>query len=119
MKQHLQDSVQSALNPRSGQGWAWSAWRFWLWRAKGWKRVFPAGRVPAKPTWSADRRGVGAVGGGCHRYANLSGRYAPELGEVFSVGRARFLIVWRPVLLAGSVSRAHEAGVWNVMQDIA
>ena len=41
MKQHLQDSVQSALNrgqrPRVGP---WSAWRFWLWRAKGWRACF-------------------------------------------------------------------------------
>jgi len=57
MKQHLQDSVQSALNRGSGQGWA-------------------------------------------------------------LVGIA-FLIVVAAGLLAGSFRALHEAGVWNVMQDIA
>ncbi|EEG33050.1 integral membrane protein [Neisseria flavescens] len=40
MKRQLQDSVQTALNHGSGQGWPWSAWRFWPWRAKVWRACF-------------------------------------------------------------------------------
>ena len=85
MKQHLQDSVQSALNRGSGQGLGLGRHGVFGCGARRFgERVFPAGRVPAKSdVVYADRRGVGAVGGGCHRYADLSGRYAPELGEVF------------------------------------
>ena len=119
MKQHLQDSVQSALNHGSGQGWALVGMAFLAVAREGLKACFPVCRVPAKPdVVYADRRGIGAVGGGCHRYADLSGRYAPELGEVFSVGQA-FLIVVAAGLLAGSFRALHEAGVWNAMQDIA
>jgi len=81
MKQHLQDSVQSALNRGSGQGWALVGMAFLAVAREGLESVFFLLAVfQQSPTWSMP---IGAVGGGCHRYADLSGRYAPELGEVF------------------------------------
>ncbi|VTX88306.1 Ferrous iron permease EfeU [Neisseria subflava] len=85
MKRQLQDSVQAALNRGSGQGWALVGMAFLAVAREGLESVFFLLAVfQQSPTWSMPiRRGVGAVGGGCHRYADLSGRYAPELGEVF------------------------------------
>lgn len=53
MKQHLQDSVQTALNRAAARAGPWLAWRFWPWRAKVWKVCFSCW-----PCSSKARRGL-------------------------------------------------------------
>lgn len=82
------------------------------------ERFFPACRIQTEPDVAdAGRRGSG--GFGCRRdwRVDLSGRDAPESGEVFPLEGA-FLIIVAAGLLAGSLRALHEAGIWNALQDI-
>lgn len=119
MKRQLRDSVQAALNRGSGQGWALVGMAFLAVAREGLESVFfPACRIQTEPDVAdAGRRGSG--GFGCRRdwRVDLSGRDAPESGEVFPLDGA-FLIIVAAGLLAGSLRALHEAGIWNALQDI-
>ena len=120
MKQHLQQSVQAALNRGSGQGWALVGMAFLAVAREGLESVFFLIAVfQQSPTW---RMPAGAV---------LGLAAAVVIGILIYQGGIRinlakffrwtgvFLIVVAAGLLSGSLRALHEAGVWNYFQGIA
>ena len=120
MKQHLQQSVQTALNRGSGQGWALVGMAFLAVAREGLESVFFLIAVfEQSPSWQMP---VGAVAGllaavviGILIY---QGGMRLNLAKFFRWTGA-FLIVVAAGLLAGSLRALHEAGVWNYWQGIA
>lgn len=120
MKQHLQNSVQTALNHGSGQGWALVGMAFLAVAREGLESVFFLLAVfQQSPTWSMP---IGAVLG--LLVAVVIGTLIYQGGMRLNLAKffrwtGAFLIVVAAGLLAGSFRALHEAGVWNAMQDIA
>ncbi|QEY27099.1 iron uptake transporter permease EfeU [Neisseria zalophi] len=120
MKQHLQESVQAALNRGNGQGLALVGMAFLAVAREGLESVFFLIAVfEQSPSW---RMPVGALAGlavavliGVLIY---QGGMRLNLAKFFRITGA-FLIVVAAGLLAGSLGALHEAGVWNHLQTIA
>lgn len=119
MKQHLHDSVQTALNRSSGQGWALVGMAFLAVAREGLESVFFLLAVfQQSPSWQMP---AGAV---------LGLAAAVVIGALIYQGGMRlnltrffrwtgvFLIIVAAGLLAGSLRALHEAGVWNRLQTI-
>lgn len=105
MKQHLQDSVQTALNHGSGQGWVLVGMAFLA--------VFKQ-----SPTWQMPAGAVAGVLAAAVIGALIyQGGMRLNLAKFFRWTGA-FLIVVAAGLLAGSLRALHEAGIWNTLQDI-
>ncbi|MDO5640167.1 MAG: iron uptake transporter permease EfeU [Neisseria sp.] len=119
MKQHLQQSVQAALNRGSGQGWALVGMAFLAVAREGLESVFFLIAVfEQSPSW---RMPVGAVLGllaaiviGALIY---QGGIRINLAKFFRYTGV-FLIIVAAGLLAGSLRALHEAGVWNHLQTV-
>ena len=119
MKQHLQDSVQSALNHGSGQGWALVGMAFLAVAREGLESVFFLIAVFGQS--SDHKMPLGAVAGlvtavviGVLLY---QGGIRLNLGKFFR-WTGVFLIFVAAGLLSGSFRALHEAGVWNIGQTI-
>lgn len=119
MKQHLHDSVQTALNRSSGQGWALVGMAFLAVAREGLESVFFLLAVfQQSPSWHMP---AGAV---------LGLAAAVVIGMLIYQGGMRlnlakffrwtgvFLIFVAAGLLAGSLRALHEAGVWNRLQTV-
>lgn len=119
MKQHLQDSVQTALNHGSGQGWALVGMAFLAVAREGLESVFFLLAVfKQSPTWQMP---AGAVAGVLA--AAVIGALIYQGGMRLNLAKffrwtGVFLIVVAAGLLAGSLRALHEAGIWNALQDI-
>lgn len=119
MKQHLQHSVQTALNQGKGQGWALVGMAFLAVAREGLESVFFLLAVfQQSPTIFMP---IGAIAGlvtaviiGALIY---QGGIRLNLAKFFRWTGA-FLIFVAAGLLAGSLRALHEAGVWNSLQKI-
>ena len=117
MKQHLHDSVQTALNRGSGQGWALVGMAFLAVAREGLESVFFLLAVfQQSPSWHMP---VGAVLG--LMAAVVIGALVYQGGMRLNLAKffrwtGAFLIVVAAGLLAGSLRALHEAGVWNYLQ---
>ncbi|HHS0754967.1 TPA: iron uptake transporter permease EfeU [Neisseria meningitidis] len=119
MKQHLQDSVQTALNHGSGQGWVLVGMAFLAVARKGLESVFFLLAVfKQSPTWQMPAGAVAGVLAAAVIGALIyQGGMRLNLAKFFRWTGA-FLIVVAAGLLAGSLRALHEAGIWNTLQDI-
>ena len=118
MKQHLQDSVQAALN-QGGSGWALVLMAFLAVAREGLESVFFLIAVFGQS--SDHKMPLGAVAGlatavviGVLLY---QGGIRLNLGKFFR-WTGVFLIFVAAGLLSGSFRALHEAGVWNIGQAI-
>lgn len=119
MKQHLHNSVQTALNRGSGQGRALVGMAFLAVAREGLETVFfllPLFRQ--SPSWQMP---AGAVLG--LAAAVVIGALIYQGGMRLNLARFFrwtdvFLIIVAAGLLAGSLRALHEAGVWNHLQTI-
>ena len=118
MKQHLQDSVQAALN-QGGSGWALVLMAFLAVAREGLESVFFLLAVFGQS--SDHKMPLGAVAGlatavviGVLLY---QGGIRLNLGKFFR-WTGVFLIFVAAGLLSGSFRALHEAGVWNIGQTI-
>ena len=118
MKQHLQDSVQAALN-QGGSGWALVLMAFLAVAREGLESVFFLIAVFGQS--SDHKMPLGAVAGlatavviGVLLY---QGGIRLNLGKFFR-WTGVFLIFVAAGLLSGSFRALHEAGVWNIGQTI-
>ena len=119
MKQQIQDSVQTALNRGSGQGWALVGMAFLAVAREGLESVFFLLAVfQQSPTWSMP---IGAVLG--LLAAVVIGTLIYQGGMRLNLAKffrwtGAFLIVVAAGLVAGSLRALHEAGVWNHLQEV-
>lgn len=119
MKQHLQDSVQTALNHGSGQGWVLVGMAFLAVAREGLESVFFLLAVfKQSPTWQMPAGAVAGVLAAAVIGALIyQGGMRLNLAKFFRWTGA-FLIIVAAGLLAGSLRALHEAGIWNALQDI-
>lgn len=117
MKQHLQDSVQSALNRGSGQGWALVGMAFLAVAREGLESVFFLLAVFNQSPTAAMPLGavLGLAASAVVGWLIYQGGVRINLARFFR-WTGVFLIFVAAGLTSGAFRALHEAGVWNVWQ---
>ena len=118
MKQHLQDSVQAALN-KGGSGWALVAMAFLAVIREGLESVFfliavfEQSPTPGMPIGAS----LGLLASVAVGFLLYQGGIRLNLAKFFR-WTGVFLIFVAAGLLAGAFRALHEAGIWNIGQTI-
>ena len=117
MKQHLQDSVQTALNHGSGQGWALVGMAFLAVAREGLESVFFLLAVFNQSPTAAMPLGavLGLAASAVVGWLIYQGGVRINLARFFR-WTGVFLIFVAAGLTSGAFRALHEAGVWNVWQ---